>query len=133
MRSTPDRALVERLYAALGAGDAAGVERLLSADFVGRFAEGLPAGGGEHAGPAAAREDGWWAIGRRFAARAEPEEWISCEGGRLLVRGRYRGRARGPGGGALDAAFMHLWTIRDGKLVALEQLTDTALWVAALG
>jgi len=121
------RSLAERLYAALGRGDAEGVEAVLHPDFVGAFAEGMPVGGGVHRGPRAAREDGWWAIGRRYAALAEPEEWLACEDGRLLVRGRYRGRRR-EDGAPVDAAFMHLWSIRDGLLGDLVQLTDTARW-----
>ena len=92
------------------------------------FAYGMPDAAGRHEGPRAARL-AWWEIGRRFSVRAEPSEWIACDEDRLLVRGRDVGRARG--GGPLDAAFMHLWTVRDGTIVALEQLTDTALWASA--
>jgi 2-(1,2-epoxy-1,2-dihydrophenyl)acetyl-CoA isomerase len=92
----------------------------------------MPLGlGGPKRGAAAMRDDGWWAIGRAFAARAEPVEWIRCADGRLLVLGRYRGRAR-TSGGALDAAFAHVWTAAGGRLTVLRHFTDTARWTDAL-
>jgi 2-(1,2-epoxy-1,2-dihydrophenyl)acetyl-CoA isomerase len=85
-----------------------------------------------HHGPEAMIGEVWWPIGRAFAVRVEPNEWIECAGGRLLVLGRYTGRARSSGA-PLDAAFAHLWTARDGRLCALWHLTDSARWLAALG
>jgi 2-(1,2-epoxy-1,2-dihydrophenyl)acetyl-CoA isomerase len=81
--------------------------------------------------PAIAAEDEQPAVGRVFAVHAEPEEWIACADGRLLVLGRYRGHVRSTGR-PLDAAFVHLWTAREGRLLGVWQLTDTALWTAAL-
>jgi ketosteroid isomerase-like protein len=124
--------LARRMYPALAAGDRAALGELLADDFEGSFCQGLPGGaGGVHRGAAAALRDGWWAIGRAFAIAAEPEEWIACADGRLLVRGRYRGSARATGA-PLDAEFAHLWTARDGRIAALWQLTDSAAWVAAV-
>lgn len=119
--------LVQAVYAALGAGDAAAIEAALAPDFVGHVADGMPVGGGRHDGPAAMRGDGWWAIGREFAVLAQPDEFIACADGRLLVTGRYRGTRRSDGH-EVDAAFTHLWTARDGRLTELHQVTDTARW-----
>lgn len=123
----PIDALVDRLYAALAAGDADALERVLAPDFVAHFADGMPVGGGRHDGAAPARDEGWWAIGRAFSVRAEPAERIRCADGRLLVRGRYRGHRRADDA-PVDAEFNHLWSARDGRLVELRQLTDTARW-----
>lgn len=124
--------LVRRAYPALVAGDEATLLELLDPAFVGRLAEGMPEGlGGLREGAEAMIREGWWAVGRAFAVRAEPQEWIPCADGRLLVLGRYRGRHRGTGG-AVDAGFAHLWSARDGRLVELVQLTDTARWAAAV-
>jgi steroid delta-isomerase-like uncharacterized protein len=126
------QALVRRVYAALRTGDAPALREVLAADFEGVFADGLPHElGGTRRGPDAAITEGWWAIGRHFRVFAEPQRWIAGESGRLLVTGRYRGTARA-GGGEVDADFAHLWTARDGRLVALHQFTDTARWAAAL-
>ncbi|WP_205698841.1 nuclear transport factor 2 family protein [Conexibacter sp. SYSU D00693] len=125
--TTDPAALVHGLYAALAAGDRDTVLAALAPTFSARFADGMPAGAGPADGPEAALEH-WWAIGRAFAVAAHPEEAIACAGERLLVRGRYRGTARADGR-TVDAAFFHLWTLdRDGRLLALEQLTDTARW-----
>jgi ketosteroid isomerase-like protein len=127
------RALVERLYEALATGDAAGVEDLLTSDFDGRFAAGMPLGiGGHKVGAVTARTEGWWAIGRAFKVRIEPQEWIECADGRLLVIGTYVGRARATGR-EFEAAFAHLWSEGDGRLASVHQFTDTALWSDALG
>jgi 2-(1,2-epoxy-1,2-dihydrophenyl)acetyl-CoA isomerase len=105
---------------------------LLDPAFEGHLAEGMPLGlGGRRAGAETMRRHGWWAVGRVFAVHAEPEEWIACADGRLLVLGRYRGHVRSTGR-PLDAAFVHLWTAREGRLLGVWQLTDTALWTAAL-
>ena len=124
--------LVRETYTALAAGDRATMERLLAPDFDASFAEGMPLGcGGPHRGAAAAIDDGWWAIGRSFAVRAEPEEWIETGDGRLLVLGTYRGRARGTGR-RFTATFAHLWSAREHKLTGVVQVTDTARWHEAL-
>lgn len=120
------RALAERVYAALGAGDAEALRAALTDDFHARFADGLPVGGGEHDGPDAALA-AWWALGAAFRVRAQPDEFVACTDGRLLVHGRYAGRSRADGR-AIDAAFMHLWTLRGDRFCALAQLTDTARW-----
>lgn len=119
--------LVRGVYAALRAGDAATLDRLLAPGFVGEIAAGMPAGAGRHQGPAAMREDGWWAIGRAYAVLAEPAELVACADGRLLVTGTYRGTRRADGF-VVEAAFTHLWTAREGRLVALTQVTDTERW-----
>lgn len=125
--------LVRAVYAALAAGEDAVLRGLLAPGFAATFSEGLPAGlGGVRSGPDAAIKDGWWQIGRLFAIRAEPQQWFEADGGsRLVVIGVYRGRARATGR-ALEADFAHLWEAEDDRLTALRQITDSALWTAAL-
>jgi 2-(1,2-epoxy-1,2-dihydrophenyl)acetyl-CoA isomerase len=121
------RAVVESLYVALAGGNRDGVAALLHDDFTACFSEGLPHGlGGERHGVEAI-DAGWWQIGRHYAVRAVPAEWIECDGGRLLVVGVYAGRSRA-GGEAFEAAFAHLWAGDGGRLRRLVQITDTALW-----
>jgi 2-(1,2-epoxy-1,2-dihydrophenyl)acetyl-CoA isomerase len=125
--------LARALYAALASGDREQLDALLHPDFSGRIAEGMPFGiGGERAGPAAMRRDGWGAIARHFETHAEPERFLDLADGRLLVTGRYRGRGK-QGGRPLDAAFAHLITIDQGRIKSLEQYTDTARWHHAAG
>ncbi|MDX8153345.1 enoyl-CoA hydratase-related protein [Patulibacter brassicae] len=121
--------LVRRLYAALAAGDEAALRELLAPGFEGRLSAGMPdALGGVRRGPDAMIREGWWAIGRRFAVLAEPERWIVGDDGHsLTVLGTYRGRAR-EDDRAVEAAFAHVFRREGDRLVALEQVTDTARW-----
>lgn len=123
----------QRLYEALARGDRDALDELLHPDFVGRAAEGLPLQmGGEHVGGEAMRTNLWWRIGEHFKVRALAEDFQILPDGRLMVGGRYRGTAR-RSGKPLDAAFIHLIAFDDdGRVVALEQLTDTAVWHEAL-
>jgi 2-(1,2-epoxy-1,2-dihydrophenyl)acetyl-CoA isomerase len=125
--------LVQALYPALAAGDRAELARLVAPDFEGTLTESLPFGiGGVHRGLEAQIEDGWWAFGRAWAVQVEPFEWIECADGRLLVLGRYVGRARATRA-PVNVAFAHLWSARDGRLCAVWHLTDSAPLLQALG
>lgn len=120
-------------YAALAAGDREQLDRLLDPSFVGQAADGLPFDmGGKHPSPTEMRRKVWGTIAKHFVARVEPEEYVELKDGRLLVSGRYRGHGR-QDGRSLDAAFVHLLTIDDGRLLALSQHTDTARWREAAG
>lgn len=124
------RSLVEAAYAGLRNGDREALDRVLAPEFTARFAEGMPVGGGRHVGARECQENGWWAIGRRFAVVPEPNRWIACEDGSLLVIGRYVG-TRHSDGAPVDASFMHLWSASGDRLTGLTQITDTARWPAA--
>jgi 2-(1,2-epoxy-1,2-dihydrophenyl)acetyl-CoA isomerase len=122
------------LYLALATGDRDAIGALLSHDFVGHAAEGLPLGmGGEHRGAEAMQRDLWWKIGQHFKVQAQPDEFRVLDAGDLLVTGHYRGVAR-RSGRMLDAEFTHVLRFnRDGEVTSLRQLTDTAAWIEALG
>ena len=122
--------LVAALYPALTKGDRETIERLVAPDFEGTLTEGLPMGGHHH-GREAMIEQAWWEFGRLFKIRVEPGQWMTCPDGRLLVLGRYVGSGRATGT-PLDAAFVHLWSAAGGQLTTVWQLTDSALFLAAL-
>jgi 2-(1,2-epoxy-1,2-dihydrophenyl)acetyl-CoA isomerase len=124
--------LVGGLYAALMRGDGAELRALLAPGFTAELPAGMPLGaGGSRAGAEEMIRDTWRRLSRAYAMRVEPEEWIPCADGRLLVLGRYRGEARSTGR-EVDAAFAHLWSAAGGRLTALWHVTDTAIWAAAL-
>lgn len=122
------------LYRALATGDRDAITALLSEDFVGHAAEGLPLDmGGEHRGAEAMQRNLWWKIGKHFKVEAQPDELRVLDDGDLLVTGHYRGVAR-RSGRALDAEFTHVLRFdHDGRITSLHQLTDTAAWIDALG
>jgi 2-(1,2-epoxy-1,2-dihydrophenyl)acetyl-CoA isomerase len=127
-------AAVRNLYRALAAGDRETLGRLLHPDFVGHATEGLPLGvGGEHVGPDAMRREVWWQLGRHYNVEAQPDAFHTLDDGRLLVAGHYRGEAR-RSGKKLEAAFHHVIGFADdGRMTSLDQLTDSAVWIEALG
>jgi 2-(1,2-epoxy-1,2-dihydrophenyl)acetyl-CoA isomerase len=124
----------QELYQALTAGDGDALSTLLHPDFVGDVTDGLPLEmGGRHEGPEAMRRDVWWTIGRHYKVEVQPDEFRLLDDGRLFVAGHYRGQAR-TSGRRLDAAFIHLIAFAtDGLITSLQQLTDSAAWVHALG
>lgn len=126
-------ATARRLYAGLAAGDRAALDAVLHPDFAGHATEGLPLGmGGQHDGPTGMRRGLWAVVARNYVARADVTEITGMDNGGLLVRGRYRGHAR-RSGRTLDAEFVHLLQFAmDGRISALDQVTDSAAWVEAL-
>ena len=124
----------QQLYRALAAGDREALTSLLHPDFVGHITDGLPLDmGGRHDGPEAMRRDVWWTIGRHYKVEVQPDEFRLLDDGRLFVAGHYRGVGRTSGRG-LDAAFIHLIAFAaDGRISSMQQLTDSAAWVRALG
>lgn len=55
---------------------------------------------------------------------AVPERFLSS-GDTVAVLGRYHGTYR-PTGKSVDAQFVHVYTVADGKIVQFQQYTDTA-------
>ena len=63
--------------------------------------------------------------------RVVPANFI--EGGDcVVVEGRYQGTAKGTGA-RIDAQFVHVWELRDGRVVRFQQYTDTKQWSEAMG
>lgn len=126
-------ATAQQLYRALAVGDRNALASILHPEFVGHATDGLPLDmGGEHIGPDAMQRNLWWRIGRHYKAEAQAEEFRSLDDGRLFVAGHYRGEGR-KSGKRLDAAFVHVIGFSpDGRVVSLDQLTDSAAWVEAL-
>jgi uncharacterized protein len=55
--------------------------------------------------------------------RAIPKDF-AVSGDRVFVAGRYQGTFK-PTGKSVDAQFLHVLTIRSGKITAFQQYTDT--------
>ena len=127
-------AAAQKFYRALAAGERDTLGTLLHPEFIGHATEGLPLDmGGEHIGPQNMQQNLWWRIGRHYKAEAQVDEFRMLDDGRLFVAGRYRGEGR-TSGNRLDAAFIHLIGFSaDGRIISLDQLTDSAAWIEALG
>jgi len=62
--------------------------------------------------------------------RFEPKEFLA-QGDRVVVVGSETARAR-PTGNVIEADWVHVFTLRNGKVVAFQEFFDTAAVVAAL-
>lgn len=117
-----------RLYEAFAARDAPAILAALDDDFVGTVSPGMPLGvGGRHEGPITMLRDVWGPIFLAYEMRVEAERYYPSGNDHVIAVGRYRGNER-ESGRAVDAAFAHVLTVRDGRITALEQITDTARW-----
>lgn len=86
--------------------------------------------GGVHAGAAGVRRF----LGTRGAhvdALFEVERLVPA-GDRVVSIGRSRGTVRS-GGAAFDVPAVHVWTLRDGRILRVEAYVDTPAMLAALG
>jgi len=125
--------IVRSLYEAFGEGDVETAFGLMAPDIEWREAENQPsAEGNPYVGP---KEIGEGVFGLFMAAfegfQVAPETFVA-EGDHVVALGRYTGTHRASDT-PLDAAFAHVWTVRDGTLVAFQQHTDTAQMSRLMG
>ena len=124
-------------YRALAEGDGKSLFDLLAKDFVGIVSQGMPQGvGGRHHGRVAMIADVWGRIDAAYDIEVVPSEYLAVQGGvhggaeaggRIVVLGTYRGAARAEDA-TVDAAFAHVITVKNGRITALQQITDTLRW-----
>lgn len=126
---SPELGVALRLYAAFEQHDAKALMDLLHPSFTGYVSEGMPFGVGGFISSPAAMMNVWGTIGARFDVRPVVDELVSAGDARIFGIGRYRGTRRD--GHPLDAAFVHMMEIRDGKIASLRQVTDTSRWGGA--
>lgn len=121
--------VAQRFYRALSDADGDALFTLLTEDFEGQVSAGMPYGvGGEHHGRVAMIADVWGRIDAVYNIEVAPAEYLAVAGGgRVVVLGTYRGSARDEDA-AVDAAFAHVITVRNGQITALQQITDTVRW-----
>ncbi|MGI9180909.1 MAG: nuclear transport factor 2 family protein [Longimicrobiaceae bacterium] len=94
-----------------------------------------PGGGrapaGTYRGPQSVANDVFTTIPQNFdELRAEPEQFIDA-GEYVAVVGRFRGKAKS--GAALDAPFVHVWRMRNGKAARFHNYVAADPWASAWG
>jgi len=125
--------VVKAAYAAFAAGDLPTVLGLIDPEavWIETDAEALPVRG-TFVGPEAVAQNVFAAV---------PDHWDSFEivpeayfndGETVIARGRVRATARSTGA-SMDAAYVHVFTVRNGKIVRLTNHHDTAVWRETLG
>lgn len=131
--STATRAnvdVIERVYGAFGRGD---IPTVLSA-FDERI-EWISAEGAVYPGTFVGADAVLTNIFARLGGewdgfRAEPAEYLDA-GDHVVALGRYSGTYKATGR-AMNAAFAHVWTLCDGRIVRFRQYVDTRKMAEAL-
>jgi len=122
--------IVRELYAAFARQDAETLSRLIRPEIVWVQNEGFPAGG-THVGLPAVMRD----VFGKFKAdwtiwQAKVADWLDA-GDRIVVLGEYQGTCRATGK-SMTAAFAHVYTLLDGRVVKFQQFADTRQVAAAM-
>lgn len=124
-----NQAVVESLYRAFAASDGAALGTLLAADVVWVEAESGPyADRNPYLGQGAVFEGIFGRIGAAFEGFTVTPQTYVAGGDKVVAMGRYTGTNRATGE-ALDAQFVHVFTVAGGKVTHFQQYTDTARWV----
>lgn len=124
-------AMIRGLYDAMARGDVPTFLGAMDAAIQWREADGLKyADRNPYVGPQAVAEG----VLQRFVAdvdslAAVPQNVIDG-GSTVVVEGRYKGRMKATGK-HVDAQFVHIFEIRNGKIVRFRQYTDTRQWAQA--
>lgn len=131
--SAENVAVIRGMYDALAVGDMAGVLGRMSPDIVWREAENFPyADNSPYHGPDAiaggvfARCVGEW-DGFGLAMND-----LIDGGDRVVALGRYTGAYKGTGR-RMNPQAVHVWTLKDGKVVEFQQFIDTLDVARAMG
>ncbi len=131
--SADNIAVIMGLYDAFGVGDLPDVVGRMSSDIVWNEAENFPyADQNPYRGPEAiaagvfARCIGEW---DGFAVVMED---LIDGGDRVVVLGRYRGSNKATGH-SMNPQAVHVWTLKDGEVIAFQQYIDTLDVARAIG
>ena len=118
--------LIRSLYDSFARGDAGAVLGMFDAGIVWNEADNVPyADGNPYLGPQRVAEGVFGRLMTEWDGFAIHLETVVAEGETVVALGRYRGVYRASGL-PLDAQFCHAWTVRDGRVTAFQQYTDTA-------
>ena len=119
--------LVRSLYEAFACGDVPAALSLMDPGIVWNEAENFPyADRNPYIGPMAVAEGVFMRLATEWEKfEAIPDEFLDA-GDTVVVLGHYKAAAYLRTGTALNAQFAHVWRLRDGKITAFQQYTDTA-------
>lgn len=121
---------VRGAYDAFAKGDIQAVLAALAPDVRWTEAEGGPYGG-TSVGPQAVLDNVFVKLGGEWDSfAAVPAEFIA-DGDTVVALGEYSGTCKATGKG-FRAPFAHVWRFRDGKAVAFQQYTDTAVQLRSM-
>ncbi|MEU6548920.1 nuclear transport factor 2 family protein [Streptomyces sp. NPDC046915] len=128
LSDSPNIAVVRHLYESRMAPEV--TAEIVAPDLVWDITPGFPLGGIYH---------GWDSVGRDFfgpmmpdyeSFGSVPEHYYADEDDHVFVLGHYRAETKS--GNKAEVRFIHLWTVRDGKIVHLVQAADSHVLHQAL-
>jgi ketosteroid isomerase-like protein len=125
--------LIQSLYAAFARGDGPAVIAGMDAGIVWNEAENFPyADGNPYVGHAAVAQGIFFRLATEWDHfQALPSEILDA-GDTVVALGYYKATYKATGA-TLHAQFAHVWRVRDGKVTAFQQYTDTAQAARAVG
>jgi ketosteroid isomerase-like protein len=124
-----DADVVRSFYERVGSGDLPGGLALVADDATWTEMESF-GHAGVYVGPDAVRDNIFVRIGAEWAPFDLAVDEILDAGSAVLGVGTYSGTAKDTGK-SFTARVVHLFRVRDGKIVSFEQFTDTAAIAAA--
>jgi uncharacterized protein len=116
-------------YEAFNSGNPQGVLERLDQDVEWIEPGGGNAPSGTFHGPQSVGDQVFPPVGEYFDEFAAEPENYDDQGDRIVVTGRFKGKAKS--GAELDAAFEHVYEMKDGKIARLENKVDQEAWTAA--
>lgn len=122
--------IVSDHYAASARGDIAAMMVDMAADVAWTEMAGFPCAG-TWIGPQAVTQNVFAVLGRDWDGYRFTLEQLIDGGDQLVALGHYTGRYRATGK-ALNARVAHVWRLKEGRVVAFEQFTDTLLVAKAM-
>ena len=126
--------VMKGLYEAFGRGDVPTVVNAMDEQIEGHEAEGnawLP--GRALVGPQEVLEHVFARIATEYEDFRIDVHRLLADGDTVVALGRYHATSHRATGKPLDAQFVHVWDVRDGKLVRFQQYTDTRQWADVMG
>lgn len=131
--SAENVAIVRSLYHAFAEGDVAAVLGKMSPDIVWMEAENFPyADRNPYRGPEAVAQGVFARCVGEWNGFAVAMDDLIDGGDRVVALGRYRGECKMTGR-RMHPQAVHVWTLRDGKVVAFQQYVDTLEVARATG
>lgn len=115
---------VREVYAAYNRGDVRAALAILAPDVDWRVAPGIPGERAVYAGREAVVEF-FHLIDEAFESHHLDLESVTDVGEHVAVVGRHRWVPRG-GGAPVETRFIHTWSFRDGRAVAMHELVDSS-------
>ena len=116
--------LIANLYAAFARGDAGAILGAMDPAIVWNEAENFAyADRNPYTSPAAVGQGVFLRVAQWENFQAKPVELLDA-GGTVVALGRYTGTYKATGR-KMDAQFVHVFRLREGKIVAFQQYVDT--------